>query len=100
MAAKARQKNGVKPPKKANVSKSQVETKEAMMLETYEQQTKDSDTIFTAINTGNFDNYEQAQQAVCLFYVPDRSISRAGISHALGRLKKFYQQRAQHDTEA
>ncbi len=58
------------------------------MSETYMK--RDSDMIFTAISTGNFDNFAQAQQAVVMFYVPDMTISRAGISHALGRLERFY----------
>ena len=58
--------------------------------ETSEQQQKDSDTVFTAISTGNFENFEQAQQAVVMFYVTDLSISRAGISHALKRLERHY----------
>lgn len=60
------------------------------MSETLEQQTKDSDMIFTAISTGNFDNFEQAQQAVAMFYIMDMSVSRCGISHALKRLEDYY----------
>lgn len=51
---------------------------------------KDSDMVFTAISTGNFDNFEMAQQAVFVFYIPDMSISGPGISHALKRLERFY----------
>lgn len=61
-----------------------------MMAETYDQQIKDSDIIFTAISTGNFDNYKQAERAVVLFYVPDMDFSRSGIAHALKRLEVFY----------
>jgi hypothetical protein len=49
--------------------------------------------VFTAISSGNFDDFKMAQQAVVTFYVPDMSISRAGISHALKRLEKFYAER-------
>ena len=51
---------------------------------------RDSDIVFTAISSGAFDDFQQAQQAVVLFYVPDMSISRGGISHALKRLEQFY----------
>lgn len=60
------------------------------MKETYEQQMKDSDIIFTAISTGNFDNFKHAEQAVVAFYVTDMSFSRSGISHALKRLERHY----------
>ena len=65
------------------------------MSETYEQMMKDSEMVFTAISSGDFDNFGQAEQAVALFYIPDRSISRSGISHALERLEKFYTEREQ-----
>lgn len=51
----------------------------------------DSDMIFTQITSGDFPTFELANQAVCLFYVPDMKISRGGIAHALGRLEKHYQ---------
>ena len=60
------------------------------MNETIEQQEKDSDTIFTAISTGGFDDFRQAERAVVMFYVMDMSFSRSGISHALKRLERFY----------
>ena len=60
------------------------------MNETIEQQTKDSDIIFTAISTGGFDDFKQAQQAVTMMYVTDMSFSRSGISHALKRLEEHY----------
>ncbi len=60
------------------------------MSETYEQQMKDSDMIFKAISTGDFDNFNQAEQAVVAFYISDLSFSRSGISHALKRLEKHY----------
>ena len=46
--------------------------------------------IFTAISTGDFNNFKMAERAVVMLYVTDMSISRAGISHALKRLEKFY----------
>ena len=61
------------------------------MLETYEQQIKDSDMIFTQITNGNFDDYQQAESAIVVLYVQDMTISRAGISRALGRIKKYYE---------
>lgn len=63
---------------------------ENIMSETVEQQMKDSDIIFTAISTGNFDNYQQAEQAIVMLYVMDKSFSRSGISHALKRLESHY----------
>ncbi|WP_299075624.1 hypothetical protein [uncultured Paraglaciecola sp.] len=60
------------------------------MSETLEQQNRDSDRIFTAISTGDFDDYQQAEQAVVMFYITDLSFSRSGISHALKRLEKHY----------
>lgn len=60
------------------------------MSATYEQQMKDSDMIFKAISSGSFDNYQQAEQAVTMFYIMDMSVSRSGISHALKRLEEHY----------
>ena len=62
------------------------------MKETHEQQMKDSDMIFTQITSGNFDNWNDVNQAVVMLYVPDMTISRAGISHALKRLERHYKQ--------
>jgi len=62
------------------------------MSETYEQQMEDSDTIFTAISSGDFDDFKQAERMVVIAYVPDMDFSRAGISHALKRLEKHYSQ--------
>jgi len=61
-----------------------------MSNETLDQQTKDSDMVFTAISTGAFDSFEEANRAVVMFYVTDMSVSRAGISHALKRLERHY----------
>lgn len=60
------------------------------MNETYEQMMRDSDMVFTAVSNGAFDNFQQAEQCVARFYIPDMDISRSGICHALNRLKKFY----------
>jgi hypothetical protein len=60
------------------------------MIETYEQQMKDSDMIFTQVTTGNFNDFNEANQVVVMFYVMDMTISRSGISHALKRLEKHY----------
>jgi hypothetical protein len=59
--------------------------------ESPEQQAKDSDMIFTQVSTGRFSNFEEARRLVVMLYVPDMSISRAGISHALKRLERHYQ---------
>ena len=56
----------------------------------HKQQMDDSDTIFTAISTGGFKNYEEAKEAVIWGYVVDHNFSRAGISHAIKRLEEFY----------
>lgn len=58
--------------------------------ETYEQQMKDSDTVFNIISIGDFDDYQQAERAVMALFFVDMSFSRSGISHALKRLEKFY----------
>lgn len=54
------------------------------------QQMEDSDIIFTAISSGDFDDFKMAERAVVMFYVTDMTFSRAGISHALKRLEKHY----------
>lgn len=61
-----------------------------MATETYEQQMKDSDMIFTQITNGDFHDMKEVNDAVVMLYVMDMSISRAGISHALGRLERHY----------
>lgn len=55
---------------------------------------RDSDMVFTAVSTGDFDDYKMAEQAAVMLYVPDMSVSRAGISHALKRLERFYAERS------
>ena len=62
--------------------------------ENIEQQTRDSDMVFTAISTGAFDNYAQAERAVVMFYVTDMSVSLSGIYDALKRLQRHYAQEA------
>lgn len=62
-------------------------------METPEQQQYDSDTIFNQITEmGGFATIEEVKATVALFYVPDPSISRSGISHALKRLEKHFAQ--------
>lgn len=56
----------------------------------YKKQMKDSDTVFTAISTAEYANFETARRAIVLLYVPDMSFSRGGISHALKRLERHY----------
>ena len=60
------------------------------MSETYEQQMKDSDMIFNQITGGHFDTWSEVNRAVVMLYIPDMSISRAGISHALKRLERHF----------
>lgn len=62
-------------------------------IENYENQIKDSDMIFKQISTSAVDNFENAEQLL-LMYIFDMSISRSGISHARGRLKKFYEDKS------
>jgi hypothetical protein len=59
--------------------------------ESYEQQMKDSDMIFTQISSGDF-SLADYEAAICMLYVPDMSISRSGISHALKRLERHYKE--------
>lgn len=58
------------------------------MTETYEQQTKDSDTVFTVISSAA-ENMDEANQMV-MMYIMDKNFSRSGISHAIGRLEKHF----------
>lgn len=62
--------------------------------EDFEQQNKDADMIFTQISTSSIDNYDDARQLICGFYVTDMSISRAGVSLALKRLEEFYKDKS------
>ena len=61
------------------------------MTENYEQQMKDSDMIFNQITkSGGFNNLSEVKDALILLYIPDMTISRAGISHALKRFEEHY----------
>ena len=60
----------------------------------YDKQNRDADMIFTQISTSSIDNYDDARQLICGFYVTDMSISRAGISLALKRLEEFYKDKS------
>ncbi len=60
------------------------------MNETNEQQIKDSDMIFMQITSGNFANWNDVNRAIVMLYVPDMTISRAGICLALKRLEQYY----------
>lgn len=55
-----------------------------------EKQQYDSDTIFLQISGGGFDNFQEAETAVILLYVPDMTISREGICDAIRRLRQHY----------
>jgi hypothetical protein len=61
------------------------------MRETYQQQTKDSDMIFTQITTAAYKDFAEAQRAIVLLYIPDMTISRSGISHALKRVERHFE---------
>jgi len=50
----------------------------------------DSEMIFAAVSTAA-GNLEEAKRMLTVFYVPDLSFSRSGISHALKRLEKHYE---------
>ncbi len=60
------------------------------MDESPKQQEVDSDTIFNAIVGGEYKTIVEAKQVLTVVYLPDLSFSRAGVSHALKRLKKHY----------
>lgn len=65
--------------------------------ETVDQMIKDSNMIFTAVSTSTVENYKEAEKLVVFGYVPDTTVSRSGISHALKRLKKHYEESILHD---
>ena len=69
------------------------------MNETYEQQMKDSNMIFTQISTSAIDNFQDANSLLMTIYIPDMTISRAGISHALKRLEKHYNTKGQEEND-
>lgn len=60
------------------------------IMNTQENQQRDSDMIFTQITSGDFPTWELAKQALAFLYVPDMTISRSGISHAMERLERHY----------
>ena len=60
------------------------------MSETYDQMLRDSDMLFTQISTSAAISYKEAQEMIVGLYVPDMTISRSGISHALKRLERHY----------
>lgn len=77
------------------ITESREVTRGELMENVSEQNWKrDSDMVFTAVSTGYFDDYKMAERAVVMLYVHDMSVSRAGISHALKRLERFYAERS------
>jgi hypothetical protein len=60
------------------------------MQENYEQQMKDSEMIYKQVSSANYDNFDEVNRLIVMLYVPDMSISRAGISHALKRLEEDF----------
>ncbi len=60
--------------------------------ESAEQQERDAQMIYRQIMSGEFGTYNQVEQVVAQVYVPDRSLSRAGINRALEMLKHHYSQ--------
>jgi predicted Zn-dependent protease len=59
-------------------------------MDEIEKQNLDADQIFNIISPAGYDNFAQAERAVCLFFVYDMSYSRAGISKALGMLERHF----------
>lgn len=64
-----------------------------MAEENYKQQMQDSDNIFKAVTSGAFVDFDDAKRAVVAFYAVDMSVSRSGISHALKRLERYFDER-------
>ncbi len=62
-----------------------------MMNETIEQQMKDSEMICAQIFGAEYDTFADAQRTIVTIYVPDMTISRAGISHALKKIKQDFE---------
>ena len=54
------------------------------------EQKKWSDKIFNAIMASEPDDYKQAEEMVVVFWVPDKEVSRGGISDALNRLERHF----------
>ena len=61
------------------------------MEETVEQQMKDSDMIFNQVSSAAYESIDEAKRAIVMLYVPDMSISRSGISHALKRIEAEFE---------
>lgn len=59
-------------------------------VDTVEQQNEDAQMIFDQITTSTIMTYNEALVLVVHVYMPDRTISRSGISKALDMLKKHY----------
>jgi len=60
------------------------------MYETYEQQMKDSDMIFKQLTSGGDLSHDECKRMLVMLYVPDMTISRAGISHAMKRIDEYF----------
>jgi hypothetical protein len=54
------------------------------------EQKKWSQKIFSAVLASEPENYKEAEKMVVLFWVPDKEVSRGGISDALNRLKRHF----------
>ena len=70
-----------------------LDEKEREMSDTHEQQTSDAEMIFTQITSGDFESWSDVNRAVVMLYVPDMTVSRAGISLALKRLEQHYSEK-------
>lgn len=68
---------------------------EAVAAPSREQWQRDSDMIFKQITSGDFKDIGEAEAAVVYLYLPDMTISRQGISHALNRLDLHYAAQAE-----
>ena len=61
-----------------------------MSKETLEQQMKDSDMIIKQLTTSNNISHDECKRMIAMLYVPDMTISRSGISHAMKRIDEYY----------
>ena len=59
-----------------------------------DKQNEDAERIFTAVSTSGALDYKDAERMVVMFYVPDMSFSRGGISLALTKLEKFWKEKS------
>lgn len=64
-----------------------------MSIETFENQEKDSNMIITQVMNAEFDTIDEVKQLITQVYVPDMTISRAGISHALKLLEAHFEEK-------